>query len=370
MGVSTGRDGDTRPRSVDFGAGPVAVPAGTRHLELSAWGAVPVPMTGPVRWEALDTLDVTAVTWWGADRGFSAAVGSRPGITTVVWCEPPPLVDLTGTAAAVVEIGGGVHTLALPDSVRSCVLRDGAVPESVTALDAGRHLDLRTWGTVSAVGVPAGLTDVERLHVAAGSEVTLGPLATLTNLTDLTVSWSDAGGGLSDAAALTALPRLRRLALVGGHRCDPVSLPNLPELRELEVDGVSRADAVSLRARYRATAVSLRLRHVRSGLWLRANVDTPFRFWGCCRGARADASRAYALALYGVCRRPQRGGQILRRFLATFAEIRRDHQRLRDTDHERVRTAFVELAGHVEVSEHDALRWFDAWQELAPRSTG
>ncbi|MET7398279.1 hypothetical protein ABZS66_32800 [Dactylosporangium sp. NPDC005572] len=363
MDVSAGGDGDPGPRTVevDFGAGPVAVPAGIRQLELSAWSAVPVPMTGPVRWEALDALDVTALTWWGADRGFSAAVGSRPGITTVVWCEPPPEVDLTGTAVAAVEIGGGVHTLALPDTVRSCVLRESAAPESVTALDAGRHLDLRTWGSASRIGVPPGLTEVERLHVAAGHGVTLRPLSTLTNLTDLTVSWSDVGGRLDDAAALAALPRLRRLALIDGHRCDPGGLPNLPELRELLVDGVSRADAANLRARYRHTPVSLRLRHVRSGLWLRANVDNPFRFWGCCRAARVTASGAYATALYSVCRRRERGRQTLRRFLATFTELRRDHAQLRDTDFERVRKALVDLAGQVDVPEEDALTWFDTW---------
>lgn len=354
---------NSTPVTVDFGAGPRSIPAGTNPVDLTGAGEVPVPEEGPVSWAALDALNSTSVTWSGDDRGLSAALAARPIIDTVYWQYPPAEVNLSASAITNVFFGPGLRSLLLPAGASVCAFGDGAVPTSVTAHDDGRWIDLSLRG--AAPSVPAGLRAVREMRIDAGGAVSVAALAALPALTSLTVQWSRGPGRLDDPAALAGLSTLRELYLVGGYGLGADTLPDLPALRHLVIDGVPRSVAAALKARYGATPVRVTVRGAKSDTWLRANIENPFRDWvdDDERGGTA-ACRAYATALRGIDQNPADAERRLRTLVEALNRIDGRHGLIDTLRREEAADAFFGLARRAGVPNADAEAWFDDWRDF------
>ncbi|GIJ55004.1 hypothetical protein Vau01_025200 [Virgisporangium aurantiacum] len=140
---------------VDFGAGPVVVERGLKVLALN--NPVPMPDNGPINWSELDKLpDLITIMWSGLDRGVIAAAAGR-GVRFLYWSDAAGEVDLSGTSAEHVRLGGvGLRGVRLPATVKRLQLNGPPIPDlpieaPTTATACSCNCSGRPVGLVNAV---------------------------------------------------------------------------------------------------------------------------------------------------------------------------------------------------------------------------
>jgi hypothetical protein len=366
---------------VDFGAGPVSMPATVGRLDLSARRSdLPefpeLPAADPVRWSALDRLPrCTSLVWSGPDRGLVAAIAGRPIIGKLDWHDPPAVVDLRGTILTDLTLHGGrVRDLRLPRSLDALTLSGIGDQPTVTAADRGRWLSLTAIVDHPQVAIPDGLDGVRDLTIVGAGVISTAALRRLSDLWTLTLRWRRSPGELTDASALGHVGALRHLRLVDAYGIDADTLPDLPALSHLDIQGLRRSVVRPLRARYGRAGVRLIIDGVKSDTWLAANHDNPFRDWVDAdeRGGRA-ACRAYDDAVAALDRLPpgQDGPeavQATRPILQTLADrlnaVEARYGIIDTLRREEAADAFDHLAQRAGVPDEVAAQWFDDWRDF------
>jgi hypothetical protein len=82
-------------------------------------------------------------------------------------------------------------------------------------------------------------------------------LAGLTDLEELTLTFGDPPGVLTDLPELGRHRRLYNLQLDDAYGLDPESLPELSSLRYLTLNGTRRTTAAAVKARFKGSAVTV-----------------------------------------------------------------------------------------------------------------
>lgn len=369
------RSAVTRGRvSVDFGAGAVTLGAATPRLDLSAGGPTGVPAAGPVDWSALDRLPrCTTLSWAGPDRGLSDALAARPTISSVIWRDAPPVVDLAGTGVLHLTLAGDEPCeLRLPRDLRTLELLNPYRGLTVRAVGEGRWLRLVMSAATSDVTVPVGLRRTREVVLEGGGSLSAAPLRVLEELRTLQLRWRKPPGRLTDAGEVAGLRQLAVVELDDGYGLDADTLPELPSLAYLRMSGLRRSIVPALKARYRGTAVRLVVQGAKPDTWLAANVSNPFRDWvdDDSRGGAA-ACKAYADAVRAVDRVSSSGAArlaevepILRTLVETLNSIDQKYEFIDTMRREEAGEAFVALAARAGVQAECADQWFDDWRDF------
>ena len=238
------------PAAADPGRGPVALPATVPHLDLTGGG--------PVRWSALARLPrVVHLSWAGPDRGLCRALAAHPMITSVDWHDPPPAVDLTGSALLSVRFTGTApRDLRLPAAVGRLTMPATDRAVRVRSPEDGRWTHLFLDAAAPGTRVPDGIERVPHLSLSGGGTL---PAAALPGLRTLGLRWGRRPGLLTGADALAAAPGLAVVEMHDAYGLTAGTLPDLPALTWLGVRGVRGSAVAGLRARYRGTRVRLEL---------------------------------------------------------------------------------------------------------------
>lgn len=361
--------GDVR---VDFGAGPVTIGSVVTRLDFTA--ATLVPASGSVLWSALDRLPgCSSLIWSGPDRGLAAALAAHPIISSLIWQDAPPVVDLTDSSLLDLTIEGqNLRELRLPTGQRSLELVAPTRHLTVQAVDAGRRISLDMSRPAADTVVPAGLSGVRECALDGDGTLSGACVEILKDLQELRIYWRKPPGELIDADRLSGLSRLATVELFDAYGLAADSLPDLPSLTHLGIHGLRRSIVPELKTRYRDTNVRLIIRRAKADAWLAANMTNPFRDWvdDDARGGTA-ASKAYAAAVRAITKLPVEQPD---RIVATEKTLRilvdtlngiDDRYDLIDTlRREEAVDAFLDLAAQAGVSSTVADRWIDEWREF------
>lgn len=354
---------------VDFGDGPRRFARSTRVLNLGPGDGGPVSAEGSVDWSQLDKFPAcVTVEWSGAARGIVDALARRPGIQFLYWADASGDIDLTATRLGTVRLDGArLRSVRLPESVTSLFLRRPPATLRVDAPDSGRRLDLRLFQYGPDVVVPDGLQGVPKLWLWVGGTISAGALAKLTGLEELTITFGDPPGVITDLNEFIALARLRSLQFDSAYGLDPSKLPELPSLRRIHLEGTSRTIAAAAKARFTGGGVEVTVSGAKSEAWLAAHMHNPFRGWvedsesfaaAACE-AYADAVRAIEAIESGTTEGGDAAERILRRFGADLNAIESEYG-LIDTDYrEQAWDVFRGLAERAHVPAQQASQWFD-----------
>jgi hypothetical protein len=223
---------------------------GTAMLDLT--GAGPA-----VRWSELDHLPrCTTLIWSGPDHGLREALATHPVISDLTWVDPPADIDLRGTGLTRLRIAPGeVEVVRLPDGIETLKLDEGTRVLLVTAADDGRWIKLIADDPL----VPAGLGGLREVTMTGDGTISAAPLAGLSDLRRLSLTWRSAPGELTDATALSGLSRLADLKFIGAYGVNARNLPDLPALSWLSCSGIYRRAAAALEARFRDAEVRVDL---------------------------------------------------------------------------------------------------------------
>ncbi|MER5425503.1 hypothetical protein [Streptosporangium roseum] len=352
------------PVVVDLGDAPQTMDATTSRLDLPAHLA-------EVRWSGLDALPrLIALGWSGADRGLSEAVAGRPMIQSLIWDDPPAVVDLSTTHLTELVIRGtGLRHLRLPPGLMGLRLT-AEPPEVVEAAEEGRWIQLTM---TSPAPVPSGLRGIRDLDLRVTDDLSMAALGALTDLESLQIWWSRPYGRLLDAAGPVRLQRLHTLRLTDAYGVDASSLPlPAPSLRRLDLAGIRRSQVRPIKARYKGSPVCVTIRGAKSDTWLAANVDNPLRDWADDDGrAGAAACKAYASALRAIERLPAgdpataAGARpILQGLVEKLNAIDKRHEVIDTVRREEAADAFFELARRAGVPDSETAAWFDEWRDF------
>ncbi|MFC7482421.1 hypothetical protein ACFQX7_23760 [Luedemannella flava] len=354
---------------LDFGAGPRPIHVSTRVLNLRR-DADLAPATGPVDWSQLDALpDLLTVEWSGPDRGIIEAVAARPGVQFLYWLDAVGDVDLTPTRLDTVRLGGpDLGRIHLPDTVRTLLLKRPPAHLTVEAPDGGRRIDVRFFHYGSDVVIPAGLRRAATLWLRVGDTVSARVLSPLTDLANLTLTFDDPPGTLTEPADLDRHAGLHTLRLDSAYGLDPHALPDLPALRNLKLNGTRRRTARALKARFKGTLVTVDVRGAKTEEWLAEHMFNPFRDW-------VDESKAFGTAACAAYNRARAAAdavadddpdrlaalEVALRGLVTDLNAIDDRYELIDTiNREHAWTIFHDMACELRVPPDLIDEWFDA----------
>ncbi|MEU8015904.1 hypothetical protein AB0B74_08025 [Micromonospora parva] len=359
---------------VDFGAGVATFGAATSRLDLNGEGSVRVPMSGPVRWSALDQLPrCTTLSWVGPDRGLARALADRPVVSSLTWRDAPPVVDLAGTGLQHLSLrGADVREVRLPRGLHGLELAAVDPSLAVYAADDGRWLHLTLADANAETTVPAGLHGVQEVALDGNGTMSAAAVREVKELESLRIFWRKPPGRLIDAAALAGLPRLAVLELVDGYGLDAGTLPDLTSLTQLTISGLRRSIVPALKARYRGAGVGLVIEGAKHDTWLVANLNNPFRDWvdDDARGGAA-ACKAYARAVRAIDKLPQdrdrradEAEAVMRTLVEALNGIEQKYEIIDTLRREEACDAFMELAARAEVPSQLADEWLDEWRDF------
>ncbi|GAA2208579.1 hypothetical protein GCM10009850_040370 [Nonomuraea monospora] len=355
---------------LDFGGGPHEFPARIENLDFRLLAVL--PQEGPPDWSQLDGLPMLrGLVWEGSDRGLTAALGRRPGVSALRWENPPSVVDLSGTGVTSLWISGTCpRRLLLPGRLERLTFLDhtGELPEVVAEADGAR---IGLFIIAPEPSVPSGLRSVRDLELSVGGAFSASSLSTLAALEVLRIDWTAPPGELTDAEKLASLRSLRSLELNGAYALEADTLPGTwPALRSLHVDGIRRPTAELLKARYRGSGLDLAVRGVKTDEWLAAYLTNPFRDWvEDDRRAATVACEAYDTALCAVSSLngafPEEAEAALRAFIEALNVMDERHDGFIDTiRREESYDAFHDLGRRAGIDPAQADEWFDAWRDF------
>lgn len=354
---------------VDFGTGPTWLATSTTALDLRPGDDGLVPVEGPVDWSQLDALPYCGtVEWSGAARGIIAAVAARPSIRFLDWDDASGDLDLSSTGLGTVRLeGAGLRSVRLPESIETLLLRRPPAALQVEAPDLGRGLDLRLFQYGPDVVIPDGLRGTSKLWLWVGGEVSAAVLAGLTGLEELTLTFDDPPGVLTDLPELGRHRRLHNLRLDDAYGLDVENLPELPSLRELFLNGTIRATAAAVTARFQGSEVAVSVDRAKSQAWLAAHMDNPLRGWTEYSEAFGQAAcSAYTRAVRAVeaitPKTPNRlhaAERALRGLVADLNAIDDVHGLIDTNYREQAWNVFNGLAQRLQIAEPQASGWFD-----------
>ncbi|MBF9132179.1 hypothetical protein I0C86_24985 [Plantactinospora sp. S1510] len=354
---------------VDFGAGPVTVPAWTTWVNLTGGrSGIPVPTDGPVDWTQLDKLPYChSLLWSGAERGVVAAL-SKHGITGLEWRDASGEIDLTSTALDGLRLTArGLRRLRLPASLTSMFLQDPPPTVDVDAPESGRRIELLLFFGDQEPAIPAGLRSAGKVWLKVGRKFSARTLHGLAALESLDIELLDPPGTLTDTEELGVHQKLHTLLIENAYDWDPATLPELPALRELELNGTRRTTAAAVRARFKGTGVEVSVSGARSERWLAANIDNPFMDWvDDSKPFAIAACKAYTKALKAVDAIPADAPDrlplaetVLRGFVADLDAVQEKYHLIDTLNREHAGEVFAGLAARAGVPEETAEGWFD-----------
>ena len=355
---------------VDFGAGRKRLPRWQQVLDLTPHRDGLVPAEGPVDWSQLDLLPgCVTVDWAGPQRGIVDAIAAHPTIRFLYWHDAVGDVDLRPTNLGTVQFeGAGLGNVRLPESVETLLLRDPPATLQVEAPDEGHGLDLRYFQSGSQVLVPDGLRRTRTLWLWVGGAVSMAALSHLTDLEQLTVTFDDPPGTLTELGELRRHHRLRTLRLDDAFGLAPDGVPDLAGLRSLELVGTRRTTAAAVKARFKGSAVKVSVSGAKADSWLAQHMDNPFRDWiEDSKGFGRAAAAAYARAWRAVeAIAPETPGasaaaeQALRGLVAELSSINDKYELIDTLYREQAWDAYRALAIQLQVPEQQAEEWFDS----------
>jgi hypothetical protein len=360
--------GSSADVEVDFGAGPKRLAPWTRVLNLHPEDGM-VPVKGPIDWSQLDALpECLTVEWAGPERGIIEAVAAHPNIRFLYWTDAADDIDLTSTRLGTVRLeGAGLRRVRLPESIETLLLRRPPATLEVDAPEMGERLDLRLFQYGSDVVIPDGLRRTRKVWLWVGGEISAGVLAGLTDLEDLTLTFGDPPGVLTDLPELDRHRRLYNLQLDDAYGLAAESLPELPSLRYLTLNGTRRTTAAAVKARFKGSAVTVTVSGAKSQAWLAAHMDNPFRDWvedskTFGQAACAAYTRAWRAVDAIAPEAPDRldaAERALRGFVADLNAINDKHGLIDTLYREQAWDVFCDLAKRLHVPEAQTNRWFD-----------
>lgn len=329
-----------------------------------------MPAEGPVDWSQLDALpECLTVMWSGPERGIIEAVAARRGIRFLEWYDAVGDIDLTSTGLGTVRLEGGAELLSvrLPESIETLFLRRPSATLQVDAPDMGHRLDLRLFLYGPDVVIPDGLRRVPKVWLWVGGEMSATVLSGLTDLENLTLTFDNPLGALSEVYELGRHGRLHTLQLDDAYGLDAESLPDLPSLRHLELNGTRRTTATTLKARFKGSTVTVSVSGAKSEAWLATHMDNPFRDWVEDSKAFGQAAcSAYTRAWHavgaiapGASDRLDSAERILRGFVADLNAINDKYGLIDTLNREHAWDVFCDLAKRLHVPAAQADRWFD-----------
>lgn len=363
--MPTGRDTFT----IDLGAGPVTLDTALGRLDPQLQ-RIPLPADGPIDWSFLDRLPrCTEITWSGPDRGLTAALESRPSITSLAWSGAPPTLDLEATRIHhLYATGPSLRTIRLPPRAHTLQLGEVATACTVSATGEGRWLHLTL--THPARKAPHGLSQVRRVTLLGAGVLSAAALTESTAIHSLRLHWSAPPGRLDAPESLLALPGLRLIEMFDAYGIHADTIPDLPLLSHLDVYGLRGSVARALRSRFRRTGVELTVRGAKSDTWLAANLDNPFRDWADdSPRAGAAACKAYATALRAVGGLPPNheftlAEPLLHDLVTKLNALDEKYEIIDTIRREQAGDAFTLLATRAGVPTEIADHWFDTWRDF------
>jgi len=357
--------------TVDFGAGPVTVERGLQILGLHD-PEVPIPAEGSIDWSQLAKLpNVITVEWSGSDRGVVAAAAAR-GVQYLYWSDADGEVDLSITSVTEVRLDGiGLRRVRLPASIQGLLLNDPPLPElRVEAPDDGLGLQLQLfWRTANReqIRIPAGLSRIRSLWLWPDRDVTLSVVAGLADLQELTVTFENPPGTLTDLSALRSLPALRTLQFDSAYDWDPDAMPELPALQKLVLSGVRRTVATAIKSRLNGSGVKVVTRDTKTDAWLAAHMFNPFRDWiEDSKAFGTAACKAYTKARTAIDEAAATGPErfqaqeaALRGLVVDLNAISVRYELIDTINREHAVEVYLALARHANLDADMAARWLD-----------
>lgn len=214
-------------------------------------------------------------------HGTGPAGAELVGGDRLVWRSPTTdHADLRSSTVTSLIVDGiaGPLTLRLPPTVGEVSLGGDLDAVRIDGLVATASL-VQLWGDVSS-GIPTGIATVHRLEISDTSALDLEPLATMSELRELTVR--NVPGPITNCSAIASASKLERIAFMRCYDIDTAGFPesaDLPHLTWISFDDIDADDATILRARIDGFWNG-HVRRPRSRKWLATNTENPFRTWG------------------------------------------------------------------------------------------
>ncbi len=332
-----------------------------------------------IDWERFEPLsNLSEVHYTGRDPAFLDFLRSRPFVTRMLWRESgQQKIDLSGTwlEGISVEVGQGPLELVLPPMARSL---------SLLALEGSPAIRVRDprdgwglWLSVRHHEIPRHIEGLEALRNLSAWGLEAADATRLKGFPMLqSVELRGAPGALRKATSLVDLKDLRELVLRDLYdlRTEEIPPPDAwPGLDTFECSGLRAQDAQALRKRLAGLRV-LSIREAKSKVWVRANLENPFRDWlddlpALGRKACAAYKKATRALSVLVDTDPTEARLHLEEFVATFNELD-DTYELDAVRTEEVADAYdMLLEGcELDLDRDEAFRWFDDRRRLSVRA--
>lgn len=331
------------------------------------YGAMVVTSGARLDWKALDALGaLDELAYEGDDLGLIEYLETKPLIQGLGWwSDAIKRLDLRGTHLTSLGIRRmpKLSRVLLPECCENLNLSTcGKL--SVAHPGKGEQLKLSVNRPTRSLRDISGLARLRHLCFSSDEPFDCEELSCFPELAHIELNRVPRLLSVEQLAKLTSL---RRLEIDTCYDFDGDKFPipaAWPNLELLSIDGLRKTDAATIKRRA-GRDKRLKLRHARTAIWLKTNLNNPFRDWPehhSTRKANA-AKKAYNVAVKAIAAEPQSAEQTLRQFVDAFNKM--DAKEGVDTaDREEIAEAFLDLAAQAGADVDHFEAKFDEWRDF------